>query len=36
MIMRESAKAEALRKKLAGDMDALAGKPLKYGEKPSH
>lgn len=36
MIMRESAKAEALRKKLAGDMDALAGTPLKYGEKPSH
>ncbi len=36
MIMRESARAEALRKKLAGDMATLAETPLKYGEKPSH
>lgn len=36
MIMRESARAEALRKKLAEDMEALADRALKYGENTSH
>lgn len=36
MIMRESARAEALREKLAADMDALSAKPLKYGAQTAH
>ncbi|MGE9986419.1 PEP/pyruvate-binding domain-containing protein [Desulfovibrio sp. SGI.169] len=35
-IMRESARAEALRLKLAEDMKALAGRPLKLGANSSH
>ena len=36
MIMLESARAEALREKLAGDMAALAEKSLNVGEKRTH
>lgn len=36
MIMLESARAEALREKLAGDMAALAETPLNAGKKRTH
>ena len=36
MIMLESARAEALREKLAGDMAALAETSLNAGKKRTH